>query len=634
MQTTEERLEGNKENKLAFVLDRLQKMETERSKVETERLICEKQVDSPTFTDNEGKIIYNTQIDQNLLEQYVGRTNNKIYFDFKPEQQADANDIKSSEAITEYFMEKENWYKELAIRDYSKWKYGTWLRYTGLTMDIEKKYKPKEGAETDDNISWGIDDNNLFEEYVQVNWSFTGKNIRIRDLYIDDKAIWQNDWDKVEDVIRVEYISSDKLEERRGDNKLYDISDLEPSDWERNKDTIKLHYYYNKITKDYIIIWNKRKQIYAGKNKYKGWKLPFELCQHYPDDSCIYGKSIPRKTRAAKGYQVNMMQAMLDKTWSSSFNNIILGNGNVIDNQYRVGWGINIREVSNIADFSQFQNNWDINWLAAVIEILRDEIRQNTWEDPRAAFETAENTLWQTEIVEENKAVRVRAVQISRDLCLDNVITRAYENIQQFAPVLLRKTESIKTEDWKEVKKVIRPVISLPGLKVIKKGGKQIVEDVEDYGYYGWYELNPKFRLIDGNVKVVTNSSYNKAWSVLEKSKVWELINNLSVLAQIYGPEVLSSAPFKDIRAMVQQAYGYDTNNQYSAQTKKDKIREQNLKLLEEIRDKMKLEGFNSTQPIDENIDQPTVWWPTVQNPSVWFNETGDGEDDVLPEQV
>jgi hypothetical protein len=47
--------------------------------------------------------------------------------------------------------------------------------------------------------------------------------------------------------------------------------------------------------------------------------------------------------------------------------------------------------------------------------------------------------------MEENKAIRQKAVSISRDLCLDNVITRAYENIQQFAPVLLRKTESIDT---------------------------------------------------------------------------------------------------------------------------------------------------------------------------------------------
>jgi hypothetical protein len=105
-------------------------MATERAKIETERDTCEKQVLAPVYTDNDGKIIYNTQTDQNLLEQYVGRTNNQVFFDFKPEQQADANDIKSSEAITDYFLEKENRYRELSIRDYSKGKYGTGIRDT------------------------------------------------------------------------------------------------------------------------------------------------------------------------------------------------------------------------------------------------------------------------------------------------------------------------------------------------------------------------------------------------------------------------------------------------------------------------------------------------------------------------
>jgi len=130
METTEDKLNVQKFDKVAFVLDRKTKMATERTKIEPERDTCEKQVLAPVYTDNDGKILYNTQTDQNLLEQYVGRTNNQVFFDFKPEQQADANDIKSSEAITDYFLEKENRYRELSIRDYSKGKYGTGIRDT------------------------------------------------------------------------------------------------------------------------------------------------------------------------------------------------------------------------------------------------------------------------------------------------------------------------------------------------------------------------------------------------------------------------------------------------------------------------------------------------------------------------
>lgn len=645
METTEDKLKKPWVDKVAMVLDRKTKMATERSKLESERDTCEKQVLAPVYTDNDGKIIYNTQTDQNLLEQYVGRTNNQVFFDFKPEQQADANDIKSSEAITEYFLEKENRYRELSIWDYSKGKYGSGIRDTWLHMDTELKYKPKEWAKTEDSTTWGIDDNSLFEEYTQVNRSFTGKNVRIRDLYIDDKAIRQPNRELVEDVIKVEYISLDKLTQRRWKNKRYDIIDLMPMDWDNNnKQVIKLYIYDNKITKDHIIVGNDKKLVYAWKNKYKAGKLPYEVCQHYMDDSCIYGKSIPLKTRAPKGYQNNMMQAMLDKTWSAAFNNIILGNGNVLNDNYKMWWWINIREVSNIADFQQYQNNGDINWLAAVIEILKEEIRMNTGEDPAAWFVPPAEQLGTVEIMEENKAIRQKSVAISRDLCLDNVITRAYENIQQFAPVLLRRTEVIKTEDWKEIDKVVRPLISLPWIKVEKKWGKQVLEETDDYWYYGRYELNPKFRMIDGNVKVVTNASYNKAWSVLEKNKVSELATVLQTLGTVYWPAVTESAPFKAVWTMVQQAYGYDGNNEFGASTKKDKVRQKNLELIKELQDKMSLS--KPPLPPEQQIEndkinnQPAVVWNQMPNmrPQPWTTEMPEvawgvwAEEDILQE--
>jgi hypothetical protein len=41
----------------------------------------------------------------------------------KPEQQADAQEIFASKSITNYFLEKENFYRELSIADYRKGKY-------------------------------------------------------------------------------------------------------------------------------------------------------------------------------------------------------------------------------------------------------------------------------------------------------------------------------------------------------------------------------------------------------------------------------------------------------------------------------------------------------------------------------
>ena len=572
-----------------YIKDRLFKMKAERTKLENEWLVCEQQVDAPSYLDNDGKILFNAQTEQSLCEQYLGRVNNQIYWDMKPEEEAEASEIYASEKILEYFLEKENFYRELAMRDYSKAVYGMWIWYSGLTLEVEKKYKPKEWATADDtDPSLWVDDDSIFEEYTQYNRQFCPKNVRPRDFYRDNRHFWQDKRELVEDCARLEYLSKDKLIERRWEDNRYDITDLEERSWEDRSNrgsshlnVIKVTYYYNKNTKDYVIIGNDLKIIRATKMKYKHGKLPFEVAQHYPDNRCICWRGIPRKTRASKAYKNNMLQAALDKTWSSAFANIVLGKSNMLNNKYTVGWGINIWEMTSSQNFQQFQTDGNITGLQVAIELMNDEIKTDTGEDPRAVFESWEKTLGQTEILEENKAIRMKAVQIARDICLDNALTQAYNNIQQFAPIMLRKEQDI---DW--VKKVIRPVISLPWVKVIKKWSKQVIEDVQDYGQYGWYELNPKYRMIDGSVKIVTNSSYNKAGSVLEKNKFTELTNNMVNLAKVYWPEVLNKYfPLQTAIDLMNQAYGYDPDMKYVAKTKKDKTRDENLKKLDALKD-------------------------------------------------
>ena len=89
---------------------------------------------------------------------------------------------------------------------------------------------------------------------------------------------------------------------------------------------------------------------------------------------------------------------------------------------------------------------------------MNEEIRNDTGEDPRVDNINPQEKLGQTEIKEENKAIRLKALHISRDLCLDNALTATYNNIQQFAPSVLRKEQVIDDK----TNQVIRPVISLP----------------------------------------------------------------------------------------------------------------------------------------------------------------------------
>lgn len=300
------------------IKQRITKMETERTKIEWEWLAAEQQYESPSYIDNEGKIIYNSKIESTLSEFHVGRLANQIYRDMQPEQQADAQELFSSKAITNYFLEKEWFYRQLAMRDHSKSIYGLGVWYTGISLDIECKFRPKKDAKVEaTDVSGWVEDDDIFEEYEQYNWSFTPKNVSPWDFYRDDRFFRQPDWNLVEDCYKIEYISEEKLKERREDNKDYDISWLQPTTHTDksgivHNDTIKIWHYYNKNNKDYVIIGNWEKKIRNTKMKYKNGKLPFEVCQHYPDNKCIAGKGIPFKTRASKGYLNNMKQAALD----------------------------------------------------------------------------------------------------------------------------------------------------------------------------------------------------------------------------------------------------------------------------------------------------------------------------------
>lgn len=61
-----------------------------------------------------------------------------------------------------------------------------------------------------------------------------------------------------------------------------------------------------------------------------------------------------------------------------------------------------------------------------------------------APFAEQAPTLGQTEILEENKALRQKSKDQLRDMRLDDALTKTLCNIKQFAHILLAETKEIK----------------------------------------------------------------------------------------------------------------------------------------------------------------------------------------------
>lgn len=75
-----------------------------------------------------------------------------------------------------------------------------------------------------------------------------------------------------------------------------------------------------------------------------------------------------------------------------------------------------MKEVSNsVENYREINTQVDINPMIALMSWIDEEVRIATGVDVRSAFEVPEQNLGQTEIKEENKALRQKAIDELED---------------------------------------------------------------------------------------------------------------------------------------------------------------------------------------------------------------------------
>jgi hypothetical protein len=135
-------------------------------------------------------------------------------------------------------------------------------------------YELKKGTEDNENIFF---DNKNYNEFIKEKWIFTPKHVPLRHFWIDDRAVYSARIEDARDAIMQENISKEELMQRRGKNKYFFnldqvdyTADIYPqyNKQQLSPERIIIHYYFNKITKDYRIIANYSILIFAGKFMY------------------------------------------------------------------------------------------------------------------------------------------------------------------------------------------------------------------------------------------------------------------------------------------------------------------------------------------------------------------------------
>lgn len=618
----------NEKDIVAEYFGKFQLMWSARESFHEEWNLVDAQTDANTIIDNQWRLKVNLPIEKSLIEFSVWANSWKVNYTIEPINEASVDVLQPAKYCLDTFLEDDNqmynFYNEKRKFEYDSCKYWTWFLYTWLTFDREEIFELDESSEN-------IYDNN-YTSYKREKWCFIPRNIPLRNIWLDYSAIWQSDFNKVNFCVMQEMALPELLKLRRENipwfrniDKITPYVDIFPQYWKIpiRPDEAMIHYYFNRITKDYRIILNRSEVLYAWKLLYKHWRLPFVHRQYYPNTWCIYWEWIPHRIRTDKTYKNVILQSMLDKVQMSAWINIWIGNNWEVDwDLYTAWWEINIwRFNQSVQNVQQFALDSNITPMANTLTLLDDLMIQHSWQNLKAPYSSPAWTLWEAEIMEENKMTRQRTVDEMRDIAIDNALTQVLSNIQQFAPAVLKEIEYVEV-DWKKViKNVKRPKIKVPNSKVEKKWWKLLI--TEDYWEYWYFEMKQNTIEWDLTVRCTTPNTKSNL-KTIEKNSITQAVQNIQLLSTLiqFDPDVAPMIKDRVWWILKRMDLAYWLDNKYTVDTKRDLIRKENEEALKWLQQMIWWFNWLMWQNGQEwqPSGQPTMWWLPQPWPT-WMEE-------------
>lgn len=597
---------------LTFFQTRLQQM---RSKKEDFNILFddyESQMNAISYYDNLWELQVNVPLEQNLTEIYMWRTAWKVLYDIIPDGQADVDQLQPARFAMMFFLDwntKNNFWKENKDFRYNKATYWTWIRFTWIRSIKDYIHKLKEWAEL--SSAEDVMNEANFDKIINENWEFFPKSIHPKDFYVDDAAYGQTDIQDAADCIYKETISFSEFQIRFEKNKSViqenvkqvgawtDEDKTNIHKYDNLTDQVVMYYYFDRISKKYMIMANNQYLIYNGLYLYDDSKLPFDMVQHYTDNNCIWGRGIPAKIGYIKAYKSEILQDILVWAEMGSWVHFLAWNDDEIGQDWEI-WGrwVNILRSTGWAEsMQQVSMQPNLTYFTNVLALLDELVVQDTWDNTKSPIDASSDKVWIVEIMEANKAVRQASVDENYNIWLDNVLTMTLSRIKQFAPSLL--SDKIYDSEWKLLKATF-PRIRIDWYEVEEKEGKQVF--TESLWKFWYFDLKPD--VVQWVWVKITTSSTNSMMPILERQRVAEYVNNVKILAEVaqLDPAMMEklkeSVNFEDLMAWMWDAYG--TDSKLKSMTDKDKIKEEQKKMIQEMKEKFKI----TSNPIPNEANQ------------------------------
>lgn len=467
---------------LWYVLDRLQKMDSKRSKYEEKRDKIDKNFYyTPTMSGENKNFWTSIPYEQLLIDTYLWTL--PEWLPIKVESKAgrvDAKQLMMARNTLEHFMKLEQTVDQIDIFDKKKARYGTWWLLSSMWYDSRIK-NSKISTERHIGIQWDID---------------------IRKVWIDDRA---KSYRKAMDQILQEDISYEEYQLRYKGQKWYkyvdsvwiygsktknEVKQEQVDDW-RN---VMLYHYWNIYNGKYIIVANESIVIYNGDMEEVHGRLPIIPVQHYSDPESIYGIGIPERFAFCKPYINEMLNYWLDGAKLNAWYNIFTSGWTEIDWElYSEPWqGTIVNYTGDFRGIQPFQPNVNVAQLVNILQVMENFGAQALWFDARTSYQAQSDKVGIVAVLKEEQNQRARPQARNRNLGIWHACTIMLINIAKFAPY--KYAELIFDEDTGEVTDYERHTIELKNHKINMNDKGEIVDITEDM----WE--SDEYKLIDSSI--------------------------------------------------------------------------------------------------------------------------------------
>lgn len=601
---------GKREQDEAEILarfdDEFNKMIAGRSEHEQDWNVCDWQIEANTYYDAYGRLQVNPPLEQSLRELATGRMSGKMNYTLEPiGKKPIAEDSIVAKYTLAHYIQAEKMHKKIMKARTECATYWTAVYYTGVIAQTTMNYRIKEDTEVESkNILRSTD----YDEIKEYTYEFTGKNVPLRDFWLDENSLENNNIQEADKCVMKETMSVEKFKTQFDEDVFKGVEDIDewymdanPSYWESKQSPEKevlIYYYFNQVTKDMWIIANRTKVIFAGKMTNKSGWLPFSSKQHYTNHKCFYWYGICHKVRYLKAYKAEMLQDILDQSKMWGFW-VIAGNDNKTDESWIHEPGkINVMRFSwDTQNVRTYDFNPDLNKYYNILALLDDLVIQDTWENLKGTYTAVAEQLWTVEIIENSRMTRLATVDENDDHFLCDILTQILDNITQYASKMQSKTTV--NEDW--VEETEYPIIQIKDASVKKTddGRTTIIKDHGEDWYFEFREDIIEWRYL---VKVVTNSNINTQ-KTLEKNSITQYVNNFAMLANL-NPELLQVEDVKWILDLMKTLYWYD--DEFMIDTTRDKNKRINLEIMQAIQESIGLINNdnmqNETTPTNQSV--------------------------------